>query len=1682
MEIGGDFKASASLSNSVTTNAAGDTKSGKTGVGLSLALNIVNDHAIATTGRDLITTGGAAAFLSSTISASKATSKASVVGGNPDDGSDAHDGPAAQSVDNDVTKETSFASKLAATQIKTATNDPSATTKGTQGKGAPSVETSSGRVSVAGAIAINLEDASSTAFIDGGRTITTAGLLSVTSQANVDGSAIADGSAVVGSTEFDPTTAVDTTANTIDLGAEVVAIKFNPADTINTVSDTIDLGADSGIDNGEKVVYVRGKGNTDIGGLKDGTAYYAFQVDAGKFQLYDTAANATTHGTVGRINLTTTGDGTQHALKQSGAGASVKTGDAITYFHGTGGTDIGGLSDGNEYYVNVGESGKVKLYDTEANAKAGGATGLVDLTAKGSGTSHAARGGGGTAVGAAVAVNYASDSNLAYIGNSTFKVGGLKIEATTADHAYTFDAKSAVNIAQDTVTLEGAGPSTGDAYVYEAKGGTAIGGLQDGTEYYVHVADDGTIRLYDTAESAIAGGKDGLRDLTSVGSGSASLTESADTFSAAATSGAGGGKTSVAGSLAINIALIEAQATMGYTPPGALAGTTQVTITGGGDVALTASTASSSTASAQPTDGGGVGTNVGVGISVAVNYAETATLARVADGVILIGASDLTLAATSDQTMTTDAKSGAKGSKAFTPVVAVSVTNNDTQATLGSGAAIVLTGGFSATADLKNKVHAKAEGDTESNATGIGLSIVVTVVNDTAVATTGRDLDAKGGAVTFDTSTMSISDSVARAGAKGGQEEDSTGSHSDSNPTDQTVNNATKTEVQSAENLVKKTDPKSKGTDGKAVTDKATTSDGTVSVAGAVAVNVGNASAMAFIPDGRRVTSSGLLTVRSATQVDGHAIATGTAASAKSGTGVGVAVAVNVVTNTNLASIGTNTTTRSAGLVVDAGMAARAIDIDSSTRQVVDIAKDTIFIGTDTGLISGDDVTYSRNGGTAIGGLTDGRKYYAHVLDDGTVKLYDTEQRAKDGEAAGLIDLTGAGTAGQQHTLSHGILAFLGEGGISFTAGPIRLLDLGADNGLHTGDAVIYSAGGGIVMGGLTDNRGYYLIELTDGQYQVAATRDDARNGKAIVLTSAGNAAQTFIDATSTSRAEAISGGSGGKIGFAGAVAVNVATNSSQAVVNGISVAQPVGNMSMAMTGGGNLSISAVNNADSVSRALPSSGGGEGKSVGVGASVAVNVVNNTTIAKIADNATWSGVAGTVKVSATSATTALTHAENGATSAKTAIGIGAAVAVIHDTTNAWLGTGTTIAATGDVTIVASHTGDFETSADARAAGKGVAVGASVAVAVISQGTEARLARGITTTGGAFTLTSESTVASRTIAVATAKGASATDPLASSKNNKALTGADAQADRQLNDNANTKGGDTKLPSADSLKSGPDGKAGGQGGGKSGGIGVAASVAVNVLSAHNVASITNGADVSAKNAVTIQSQAEVDMTAKAVGTSFGMLNDNDGTRVGVGVALNVATGSSRAVVNTGSEIAGAGITIAARPPSGKTNELTAWAAAAAGGQGIRLRRRVGRHQCRHRLHDRGSNTRRFQPDIHRIGDRAGDCRLQPADRRGRRRLVQGHLGRCGGRGCGAGCHDGRLDRGQCERERPGHGGCATAPRADANRPADPPGRTEAGGDLDRRGRRGRHRQRRRRRVLHRQRFHLARARLCR
>ena len=110
--------------------------------------------------------------------------------------------------------------------------------------------------------------------------------------------------------------------------------------------------------------------------------------------------------------------------------------------------------------------------------------------------------------------------------------------------------------------------------------------------------------------------------------GSGDDKDSTHRFGAQATSGAGGGKTGIAGSLAINVANVAADATIAA----------DATVdAGAGDLTLTAEADSESVVKALPEGEGASGTNVGVGASVALNIVEQHAHAQIADDALITG-------------------------------------------------------------------------------------------------------------------------------------------------------------------------------------------------------------------------------------------------------------------------------------------------------------------------------------------------------------------------------------------------------------------------------------------------------------------------------------------------------------------------------------------------------------------------------------------------------------------------------------------------------------------------------------------------------------------------------------------------------------------------------------------------------------------------------------------------------------------------------------------------------------------------------------------------------------------------------------------------------------------------------------------------------------------------------------
>src|SRR4029077_15134506 len=126
----------------------------------------------------------------------------------------------------------------------------------------------------------------------------------------------------------------------------------------------------------------------------------------------------------------------------------------------------------------------------------------------------------------------------------------------------------------------------------------------------------------------------------------------------------GGGKNSVAGSLAFNLVLASSTASLG-------AGATVGLASGSGTVPSGADPSSISTTKAL--SAGATGSKFGLGLSIAVSVVIDSTTASIGDLVTLTGAHNLLVSASGGHQSVVEAENGAKAPSgvAVTPVVAV---------------------------------------------------------------------------------------------------------------------------------------------------------------------------------------------------------------------------------------------------------------------------------------------------------------------------------------------------------------------------------------------------------------------------------------------------------------------------------------------------------------------------------------------------------------------------------------------------------------------------------------------------------------------------------------------------------------------------------------------------------------------------------------------------------------------------------------------------------------------------------------------------------------------------------------------------------------------------------------------------------------------------------------------------
>ena len=508
-------------------------------------------------------------------------------------------------------------------------------------------------------------------------------------------------------------------------------------------------------------------------------------------------------------------------------------------------------------------------------------------------TPSAATSSGGVNVAAAVAINLAKTiSRATLVGPIAVSAGGLFTLSTAAntDAQATADG-SAVNTSADaSAPADSSGGGSSDA-PSDSSSGVNIGAAV--AINYAKIANEAILPAGAT--------------VTSNGATIEALMNSEHELGAAATSGAGGGSVSVAGSLAIDIENIATTAL--------IAGTLTA---GTGAVAITATSNATSEASALPSDSTTSASSVGIGASVALAIVDDTTTALL--GGTLNGGGDVTLAAKTEHGVAVHAKTGAAGGKvAIVPSVAIALSTVTTTATVSASATPLNIGGaFSASADQSASAGTIAEGDAQGASAAIGVSLALTIANHRSEAWLARDLTAVG-AVSLSADGSSDSSASATASASGAPADSSPSAA----PADPSSSGVTQ-QVNEQRGFANTTRSSNGGgsTDGGDNTPAASTSSGGVSVAAAVAVTLAKSWSRATLAGPITVNAGGRFTLGTSANTDAFARADGTAVTPSGGGGVsiGIAVAINKVDIVNTAILPGGNTVTSQGATIQALM------------------------------------------------------------------------------------------------------------------------------------------------------------------------------------------------------------------------------------------------------------------------------------------------------------------------------------------------------------------------------------------------------------------------------------------------------------------------------------------------------------------------------------------------------------------------------------------------------------------------------------------------------------------------------------------------------------------------------------------------------------------------------------------
>ena len=378
----------------------------------------------------------------------------------------------------------------------------------------------------------------------------------------------------------------------------------------------------------------------------------------------------------------------------------------------------------------------------------------------------------------------------------------------------------------------------------------------------------------------------------------------------------------------------------------------------------------------------------------------------------------------------------------------------------------------------------------------------------------------------------------------------------------------------------------------------------------------------------------------------------------------------------------------------------------------------------------------------------------------------------------------------------------------------------------------------------------------------------------------------------------AVSGAGASGVGVAGSLVVNAINSATTAALRGGAVVTLVG-------AAGDVALTARNASESTAKATPAAGGATGDKVGIGASVAVNVVGTRTLAQLADGAQLQG-ARDLALDAGS-----THAVHTETEAGSAGGISitpsAAISIVNNTTQASLGTSSNLPLTlnGDLLLQAAQSTSTTTTAKGSAVGGKAAIGAAVAVALVDDLVETTTARAIVANGtsgagkGSVTFKAQGASASEVSATASASGGHQADDAGAAGGTG--SGEDASVDDKIgkqlalgkNKQTANKVGDSKQQASTggAVQAQKNGE--GSASTSEGKISVAAAVGVNLQNATARADVP--VNVTSAGALTLAASNNTDAKVTADGSALPQA-DADGktegstTQVGIGAAVSV------------------------------------------------------------------------------------------------------------------------------------------------------------------------------------------------